>query len=296
MILSSRQKFSSSEDFRDKFLQSITPGVIKRADFIHWDTIVSKTKKYNVLLSFFENVNQGSDAECVTQLRDGLLAADEPIGIIKTAFELLGHTGKTYVSDKDSINFQSLGEQEQSEELMEYISTLLVELGIRNILSTEIRDYFTGVQVGLETHRRKNVGGSAFIAVVASELLKMVQNFKKKGYDIELTSEEEIYFIDKTTAKTVDFCLKYNGKAIGMEVNFYTASGSKPTEIKRSYGHVNGELGKLGVALAWITDGIGYESMKKSLKEARDIHKNIYNFNMMKESFESDIASFFGIS
>lgn len=74
-------------------------------------------------------------------------------------------------------------------------------------------------------------------------------------------------------------------KTLGIEVNFYTAAGSKPTEIKRSYGHVDKELEKVDTALVWITDGVGYKEMKKSLKEAVDIHKNTYNLNMMKESF-----------
>jgi type II restriction enzyme len=162
-------------------------------------------------------------------------------------------------------------------------------------MDLEIDDYFMGVQVGLETHRRKNVGGRAFSIVVENKLLSLVKELNRKGFNVQLTKEEKVYFSDKKTSKTLDFCLHCNGKNIGIEVNFYTASGSKPTEIKRSYGHVNKELEKNGTTLVWITDGAGYYSMRKSLKEARDIHANTYNLKMMKRYFEEDIINFFNL-
>lgn len=293
MVLKSRENYISSEDFRDKFIETLTPGVIKRADFIQWDTIFLKTKKYDLLFEFFKQINAKTREEYITQIADALMSADNAADFIDAAFELLGHTGKTYVSDEDNVNFKTFGEVEKDETTMQYIAALLVDLGICNILNLKIEDYFIGVQVGLETHRRKNVGGTAFSLIINDELSKMVDRLKSKGYEIRLTREEKIFFSDKKTSKSVDFCLVYEEQILGIEINFYTASGSKPTEIKRSYGHINRELEEVGVTLAWITDGIGYEDMKKSLKEARDIHKNTYNFHMMKESFEADVMDFF---
>lgn len=296
MILQSRNNYASSEDFRDKFLETVTPGVIKREDFIQWNTIFEKTKKYKKFFDFFRQIDFGNKEHYIKQIADALMSADVAIDFIDAAFELLGHTGKNYVSNQDYIDFKSFSEYEKDEHQMYYIAGVLVDLGLCNVLNLEIDDYFTGVQVGLETHRRKNVGGTAFSFVINNELESIIKKIKMdKGCDILLTKEEVIYYIDGKTSKTLDFCLKYKDKTLGVEVNFYTASGSKPTEIKRSYGHVNNELEKVGAALAWITDGIGYKEMKKSLKEAVDIHKNTYNLNMMKESFEQDIIIFFGL-
>lgn len=293
MILKSRQNYLSSDDFRNEFLETITPGVIKRADFIQWETIFKKTKKYNFFFDFFRQIHARSDEECITEISDGLMSADNASDIIDASFELLGHTGSTYVSNEDNINFKDFSSGVKDEKAMRYISTLLVRLGICNVLNLDIDDYFVGVQVGLETHRRKNVGGAAFISLVRSELGKLIQKINENGNRVILSEEETIYYSDGQTSKKVDFCLKCNEKKIGIEVNFYTSSGSKPTEIKRSYGLVNKELENVNTVLVWITDGIGYTEMKKSLKEARDIHKNIYNFNMMKKSFEADMIDFF---
>ncbi len=293
MILKSRQSYITSEEFRDKFIASLTPGVIKRADFIQWDTIFKKTEKYNLLFDFFRQLNAKTKDECTKQLADALTSSDKTHDIINASFELLGHTGKTYVSNEDYVDFKSFEKIEKDEKEMLYISKLLVDLGICNILNLEIDNYFVGVQVGLETHRRKNVGGTAFSSIIYKELSEIVERLNCRGNDIKLGKEENIYFSDGTTSKTLDFCLHSNNRTIGIEVNFYTASGSKPTEIKRSYGHINKELEEVGAALVWITDGIGYKDMKNSLKEARDIHKNTYNLNMMKESFENDVIEYF---
>jgi len=293
MILKSRQSYTSSEDFRDQFLESLTPGVIKREEFIQWNTIFEKTKKYKQFFDFFRQIDLENKEKSIEQIADALMSADVAMDFIDAAFELLGHTGKNYVSNQDYIDFKAFSEFEKDEHQMRYIAAVLVDLGLCNVLNLEIDDYFTGVQVGLETHRRKNVGGTAFSFIINDELTKIVEKIKLQGHEIKLSKEEVIYFADKKTSKTLDFCLKYGDKVLGVEVNFYTASGSKPTEIKRSYGHVNKELEQVDAVLAWITDGIGYKEMKKSLKEAVEIHKNTYNLNMMKESLKEDIADFF---
>lgn len=180
-----------------------------------------------------------------------------------------------------------------SQEEAKRVAKLLFDLGLKNIVETELADYFLGVQVGLETNRRKNTGGDAFGVYVKQALEKIQANLKKTGYKIEIEEENQIFYKNKTAFKKVDFGILYNRKqVIGVEVNFYTVSGSKPTEIKRSYGQVNQELAKVGCELVWVTDGIGYDDMKKSLKEAFDIHKNTYNFKMMEENLENDILDF----
>lgn len=293
MALESRDTYASSEDFRDKFLSSLTPGVITRENFIQWKTIFEKTEKYSVFFDFFRQIDVDSREERISKVADAFMSADVAMDFINTAFELLGHTGKNYVSNKDYIDFKSLSKEEKNEESMIHVAEVLHDLGLFEVLEFEIKDYFVGVQVGLETHRRKNGGGAAFSVLMEKELSVLKENLNKKGFEVSLCKEEVVYFTDDTTSKTLDFCLQYGDKKIGIEINFYTASGSKPTEIKRSYGHVNKELEKVETLLVWVTDGIGYMSMKKSLKEAVDIHKNTYNFKMFQESFEGDVMSYF---
>lgn len=291
MILASRAEFRDSEEFRDRFLESLTPGVIPRGSFIQWDAIEKKIGLYQKFLSFYGNLTSFTDPELKVELRDSLIANDAPFYPIEVAFELLAHTGDRFVTSTDFLDFKNLAAGEIDEKTIEKIADLLVDLGLSKIIRTELTDYFLGVQVGLETHRRKNIGGAAFKAIVKQELDNIAQSLVRQGFRFALRDEEKVIYDDGKTSKTADFCLSNAEMKFGIEVNFYTSSGSKPTEIKRSYGQVNRQMEKVNTVLVWVTDGIGYLDMKKSLKEARDIHKNIYNLSMFKENFETDIIT-----
>jgi len=293
MTLESRNQYESSEEFRDKFLETITPGIIPRANFIQWNTIKRKAQYFREHFDFFASFRGLDRTQYIDLMSDALMSADVAMDYITTAFELLGHTGDNYVSNQDYLVFKIFSENEKTYEGMRYIVELLYELGLPNIENYEMEDYFVGVQVGLETHRRKNVGGTAFSCIMYSELEKVREYLMSKGVDVVLNKEVKIHYVDGTTTKTVDFCLTSREKRIGIEVNFYTSSGSKPTEIKRSYGQINSEMNNVNTLLVWVTDGIGYEKMKRSLKEARDIHKNIYNYQMFCKSFKEDAVNYF---
>lgn len=158
------------------------------------------------------------------------------------------------------------------------------------ILKRDIESAFLGVQVGLESNRRKSVGGETFNHWVR-QLLESTCGLL--GRDCGVQHEVRIPYKDSPNGKTVDFALLYQGKVrIGVEVNFYTTSGSKPSEIKRAYQNVNRELAVGGVELVWITDGAGYLKMKRSLKEAFEAHRNTYNFEMANRYLKDDIYDF----
>lgn len=300
MVLKSRQQYTSSEDFKNKFLETITPGIIPRTNFISWKQIDEKFDKYQPGIVFYSELGRlaRTDEEFDENLLFGLLSSDNPAFLIKTGFELLGHTGDIYVSNEDYLKLSTLdkridSENEDDRKLVSSFVLVLSELGLRSITKKiELENYFIGVQVGLESNRRKNVGGEAFKQAIKTDLELIVNELNSEGFQCTLKDEDKIIYQDGITSKKVDFSIKSGEKILGIEVNFYTASGSKPTEIKRSYGLVNSELDRVGVALIWITDGAGYFDMKNSLKEARDIHKNTYNFKMMKQFFKQDIINF----
>jgi type II restriction enzyme len=294
MILKSRAIYKSSEDFKNEFLNTLTPGIILRSDFIHWESIKKKIAYHKNHLEFYKTFTGLQENRLKDELRDSLLAHDDPTQVIRAGFELFAHTGERFVTFEDNLDLKLVSEKIKNENYISNVSKLFVDLGLEEIIEKEIDDYFLGVQVGLETHRRKNVGGNVFKTMMAIELQQAIISLKEAGFDFKLTEEEKILYMDGQTSKTVDFCLVGEKLKIGIEVNFYTASGSKPTEIKRSYGQVNRDLEGVNAALIWVTDGAGYIDMKKSLMEAKEAHPNIYNFHMFKEHFVDDIKTLCG--
>lgn len=283
----------SPDAFIKEFFETLTPGVIPRQRFIDWVRIRAKCSEFRDVIEYFASLNVSDPTALKKEIQHALLSADDPFRLIKGSFEILGHTNDYYVSDKDNVDFLEIAKEigDDSAAKAAYVSTLLVDLGLKNIVAgRDIESAFVGVQVGLESNRRKSVGGEAFNQWIR-ELLESTCALLNK--DCEVQSEVRIPYKDSNNGKKVDFALLYKKKVkIGVEVNFYTTSGSKPSEIKRAYQNVDGELARVGVELMWITDGAGYLKMKRSLREAFETHPNTYNYEMARRYLKEDILDF----
>jgi len=150
MILKSRQKYSSSEDFRDSFLETITPGIIPRANFISWAQIDQKIDEFKAGILFYSELGRLSrtDEEFAEELFYGLLSSDNPAFLIKTGFELLGHTNDIYVSSEDYLKLSFLdkkidSENEDDRKLIGSFTVVLEDLGLRSIVQKiALENYF----------------------------------------------------------------------------------------------------------------------------------------------------------
>ena len=283
----------SPEQFSKEFFDTLTPGVIPREQFIDWGQIKEKCQEYADVMDYFAGVSALERPHLEKEISGSLLSSDDPHHLLKGAFELLGHTNDYYVSDKDNLEFHEIANQIESgsEKAAEKCAIVILDLGLRNVLATgEIGSAFLGVQVGLESNRRKSVGGGVFNQW-AKRLIESTCSLL--GSEYAVTSEEIIHYKDVGSSKRVDFAIAHRGRIkIGVEVNFYTTSGSKPSEIKRAYADVNRELNKVGVELLWITDGAGYLKMKRGIEEAFKAHPNTYNYDMACRHLKADILDF----
>ncbi len=290
----------SKEKFVSEFLDTITEGIIPRTNFIDWVTIDTTLANYRREIKELQKIiNENQDI--YEKLRDYLENCNNPEKIIKLCFLLLGHTPDTFVSEIDSININKLTSEVRlnKKETIDDFLQLLKDLKFQELFHLIcIDDYLKGVMIGLETHKRKGVGGKFYINTVKNQINQIVNQMNLSGLEIQLSQEERIVFDGNgEQLKIVDFALKQNDKIrIGIEVNFYTNTGSKPTEIKRSYVEINRKLNEKNIELIWITDGHGYKKMKKSLGDAFDSHPNIYNTYMVKKYLLEDLMSFFNLN
>jgi type II restriction enzyme len=287
----------SADAFIKEFFGTLTPGVIPRSQFIDWIKIKEKCAKFSGVIEYFENLVADSPKDLKAEIRDTLLSADDPFELIKGSFELLGHTNDLYVSDQDYLEFRKAADEisKGSSKAAAYVSEILFDLGLNQILMNEsVESTFMGAQIGLESHRRKSTGGQVFHEW-SRRLLE--STCALLGPEYELRNEERIPYVNAATAKKVDFAIVHKQKLrIGIEVNFFTIQGSKPSEIRRAYENVSRNLSGVHIDFVWITDGIGYLKMRRSLKEAFESHLNIYNFNTAQRYLKSDILDFLGAS
>jgi hypothetical protein len=294
-MLESRN-FPTPEAFVHAFMATLTPGVIPRSDFMHWAMMLAKVENLRPQVEFYADLatRLRHGADFVRELTDSLLSTDDPLPLIRCAFELLGHTNSEFVTKEDDTSDCAIAERfaGRNEASARYFAELLRDLGFERILQRNaLEDVLLGVQIGLETHRRKNIGGDTFRGEIEALLQRIARELADQGHGLRLEPEATIRY-GNGLSKKVDFALTRAGRArFGIEVNFYTVSGSKPTEIKRSYGDLTRGLAQVGVDLIWITDGKGYRAMTRSLRDAYVIFPNIYNLRQARQSLSSDLRA-----
>jgi type II restriction enzyme len=170
-------------------------------------------------------------------------------------------------------------EQEKYIEFME--RTGLFDL-IKNRKVKNLYDYVVGIEVGLDTNARKNRGGDLMSKIVSDYF-----DNKKVKYEKEITTQElEKRFnlnLSPITnsgqaSKRFDFIVENRGVIYGIEVNFYSGSGSKLNETARSYKEI--ALASKNIKnfkFVWITDGAGWKTAKNNLKETFDVLPEMFN-------------------
>ncbi|MBQ7225160.1 MAG: type II restriction endonuclease [Clostridia bacterium] len=157
---------------------------------------------------------------------------------------------------------------------------------LQNRIISNLVDYVTGVETGLDSNGRKNRGGHLMENLVGGYIQKagFVKNetYFKEMYlsDIEHRWGIDLSAISNTgkTEKRFDFVVKTNNKIYGIEANFYSSGGSKLNETARSYKNIAIESKEIdGFEFVWFTDGNGWKSAKHNLEETFDVMEHIYS-------------------
>jgi len=182
--------------------------------------------------------------------RDGLIKV---LNSIETdlQYKVFDFTKKTY----DSNDINDITEFAHKTGLLEILCKM-----------DSASDYLLGVEVGLDTNARKNRSGS-FLETLVNETLHelslrhpnlVVINQKTFGY---VEKNYNIKIPPTLKDRKFDFAIINQGKATTIEVNFYSGTGSKPSEIVSSYINREEVLAAAGWKFIWLTDGMGWKKM-----------------------------------
>lgn len=159
---------------------------------------------------------------------------------------------------------------------------------IANHIISNLVDYTTGVETGLDSNGRKNRGGHLMENLVEGYIQK-AGYVKGKDYfkEMNLSEIESKWNINLSAIsnqgkaeKRFDFVIKTDSNIYGIETNFYGSGGSKLNETARSYKTLALEAKTIdGFKFAWFTDGKGWNSARNNLEETFDVLDDVYNIN-----------------
>ncbi len=161
------------------------------------------------------------------------------------------------------------------------LGELLQDKKIKNLV-----DYATGVEVGLDSNGRKNRGGTLMENLV-EEFVRDTCNELKIEYMPQATAKKikEKWNIDVKVDKSsriIDFTINKNGELYFIEVNFYGGGGSKLKSTATEYIKMNEYWNEQGIEFIWITDGAGWRSTLKPLREYFDKADYLLNLEMLR--------------
>lgn len=267
----------------EEWLNGFRPTIADYKYYVDFDKVYANLDsikiELNILNSLVGSRNIESDFESLVTKYPEVLKCI-PILIAKRESEITA-------IDADGefhYNFKKLNYSiEQYKIFME--KTGLFDLLENHIISNLI-DYVTGVETGLSSNGRKNRGGHLMENLVEGFLAKagLVKGttYFKEMYIHEI---EEKWGIDLSAIsnngqaeKRFDFVVKGKDKIYGIETNFYTSEGSKLNETARSYKTITMETKDLQYFdFVWFTDGQGWFSARRNLKETFDVLDNLYN-------------------
>ena len=156
---------------------------------------------------------------------------------------------------------------------------------MKNHIISNLVDFVSGVETGLDSNARKNRGGDLMENLVEEYLVKSGfvygETYFKEMYihEIERKWGLDLSAISNNggTEKRFDFVVKGANCVYGIETNFYASGGSKLNETARSYKTIALETKDLKrFKFVWITDGQGWNSARNNLKETFDVLENLY--------------------
>lgn len=168
---------------------------------------------------------------------------------------------------------------------------------IANHIISNLVDYATGVEAGLDSNGRKNRGGHLMEDLVEGFIEQTGAEYCKEMYleDIERRWGVDLSSLSNqgSTRKRFDFVVKTASTIYAIETNFYkgpNGGGSKLNETARSYKMLAQESEEVdGFEFVWITDGTAWRSARGNLRETYDAARYIYSIEQLEAGGLKDL-------
>jgi type II restriction enzyme len=240
--------------------------------FVNWEKVIKNRDfyKYEIaLLKSLKNSNNPTD-----DFRKLIMKYPEVIKVIPILIACREGILKVLDLIDTDLNYHvfNFSKSTFNNTEIDAITQFTCNTGLLNILCTmdSATDYLLGVEVGLDTNARKNRSGSFLEQLVTETLSELSQGNK----NLIIIEQKSFHYVEDSYGiripielrdRKFDYAVINNGKATNIEVNFYSGTGSKPSEIVSSYSERNRVLNLAGWKFVWLTDGQGWNKMKRPL-------------------------------
>lgn len=212
------------------------------------------------------------------------------------------HVIKVLVTDDNKIKdkiYSFLEKQRYTEQEKNEIVEFCDKSGLLDMFKSKqiksVIDYVLGVEVGLDSNARKNRTGKLMEKLIETFIKELCEKHGYK-YLIQANShkiQKEFNIkvnVDKSD-RQFDFVILKDNKLYVIETNFYTGGGSKLKSVAGEFRAVDSfmKTSNQDVTFMWITDGIGWNTAKRPLREAFNSIDHVLNIQLIEDGIFEQI-------
>jgi len=266
--------------------------------FVNWSKVTKNRDAFKYEVALLKSLKNSSKA--VDDLRNLLTKYPEVIKVIPILLACRDGVLKVLNSIETGLQYRTFDFSKKSYDTKEIgeIVDFTKNTGLLDMLCRmdSATDYLLGVEVGLDTNARKNRSG-LFLERMVTETLEELSARKSSLVFVKQKSfgyVENKYNIEIPVTlrnRKFDYVAINKEKATNIEVNFYSGTGSKPSEIVSSYTDRNRVLASSGWKFVWLTDGMGWKKMKNPLHIGVENIDYVINTHFLRKGLLEEIVS-----
>lgn len=287
-------KCKTQDEIFELLITSMKPSNMLWSYFVNWEKVLRNTKQIELSLN---NLNyligkDDFDKEFKFLLKENpSLAKVIPALVVrdgsnKKKFKILiDYKNKKLIYEDYNFTKEKLSDVDIEKYLIFIKETGLKDLIINKKIKNLV-DYMIGVEAGLDSNGRKNRGGHAMEDIVEAFIVDLC-NKKKFRYLKEANSEkikQEFGYdvpVDKSSRR-YDFVIDNGKELFILETNFYGGAGSKLKSTAGEYRNLFDVLAGR-YKFIWITDGLGWKTTAKPLRETFDHNDYLFNLILLEK-------------
>lgn len=290
--------FNSEAQVFQYLMEHLLPTISTWDYFVDWGKVNAHVDQLKELLNLLNSVIGERDVP--TALRDLFSRHPEVATVLPILIACRGN--RIDVLDiatnrvGPALGFDFVAQPLDLESTMDFcrqsgVLALLTLGSTRNLV-----DYVRGVEVGLDTNGRKNRSGTLMETIVGRHIADICGRHKLDYFPQAHPKDiRERWGIDIRADKAdrrFDFAVRVEpGKARLLEVNFYSGPGSKLKSTASEYKEVQAQIKSSAVNLIWITDGPGWKSTWRSLRDTYDSNDYVLNMRLVQDGALEEILT-----
>lgn len=284
----------TEDDVFEYLIENLKPSILLWSYFVNWDKVFKNTKNIEIALN---NLNYLIGKKNFDDEFRYLVKKNPEI--VKVIPALVVRDGNNNLQHKILVDYKhkkfvyedyNFNKNNPDANDIEKYLIFVKETGLKELIISQrvknLVDYMIGVEAGLDSNARKNRSGHCMENIVeyfVNDLCKKNKCEYLKEANAEKIKQKWNYVVpvDKSSRK-YDFVVNTGKELIILETNFYGGGGSKLKSTAGEYRSLYDVL-KKKYKFIWITDGYGWKTTHRPLRETFNHNEYVLNLDMIQK-------------